>query len=217
MGKIQVLDEEQNGILAEVATNSFFDEFYFTGGTALSAFYLNHRYSEDLDFFTEKEFNSEALFTLVDSWRKKCGFTFTSEFHQVVHIFMLTFQNGRVLKVDFGYYPYPRIEQSQIVNNIKTDSLVDIAVNKLLTITQRTTIKDFVDLYYLLQEFTIWDLIQGVRVKFRVDLEPFILASDLLKVDDFDQLPRMIRPLKLEELKAFFRQKAREMGLKAVA
>jgi len=25
--------------------------FYLTGGTALSRYYLNHRYSEDLDFF----------------------------------------------------------------------------------------------------------------------------------------------------------------------
>jgi predicted nucleotidyltransferase component of viral defense system len=27
--------------------------FYLTGGTALGRFYLNHRYSEDLDFFTD--------------------------------------------------------------------------------------------------------------------------------------------------------------------
>ena len=29
--------------------------FYLTGGTALSAFYLNHRKSNDLDFFTSVE------------------------------------------------------------------------------------------------------------------------------------------------------------------
>lgn len=28
-------------------------QFYFTGGTALSAIYLHHRESEDLDFFSE--------------------------------------------------------------------------------------------------------------------------------------------------------------------
>ena len=28
--------------------------YYLTGGTALSAFYLQHRYSDDLDFFTRK-------------------------------------------------------------------------------------------------------------------------------------------------------------------
>lgn len=30
-------------------------EFYLTGGTALTSFYLQHRLSDDLDFFREKE------------------------------------------------------------------------------------------------------------------------------------------------------------------
>ena len=30
-----------------------FSKFYLTGGTALSDFYLHHRYSEDIDLFTE--------------------------------------------------------------------------------------------------------------------------------------------------------------------
>ena len=33
--------------------------FYLTGGTALSAFYLHHRLSEDLDFFTESDVETE--------------------------------------------------------------------------------------------------------------------------------------------------------------
>ena len=32
-------------------------QFYLTGGTALAAFYLQHRYSEDLDFFSDQEFD----------------------------------------------------------------------------------------------------------------------------------------------------------------
>lgn len=37
--------------------------FYLTGGTALSRFYLNHRYSDDLDFFANniKDFKSEIV------------------------------------------------------------------------------------------------------------------------------------------------------------
>ncbi|MBI5729257.1 MAG: nucleotidyl transferase AbiEii/AbiGii toxin family protein [Candidatus Magasanikbacteria bacterium] len=30
--------------------------FYLTGGTALAEYYLHHRYSEDLDFFSEASF-----------------------------------------------------------------------------------------------------------------------------------------------------------------
>ena len=130
---------------------------------------------------------------------------------------MLTFKNKSVLKVDFGYYPYPRLENSRIVQEVSLDSLTDIAVNKLLTITQRASVKDFVDLYFLLKKFTIWDLMEGVKIKFKMKLEPFTLASDLLKVEDFDQLPRMIKPLKLDDLKSFYRHKAKAMGLRTVA
>ena len=216
MGKIQVLTKEQQIILAEVRMNFFFQQFYFTGGTALSASYLQHRYSEDLDFFTEKEFDSRALFTVVDLWSRQHDFTFTSEFLQVVHIFFLTFKNNEKIKVDFGFYPYKRIEEGRIVNGMRTDSLTDIAVNKLLTLTQRSSIKDFVDLYFLLQTFTIWDLIEGVQVKFKRQLEPFIVASDFLKVEDFDYLPKMIKPLTLHELKTFFTQRAKELGKKSI-
>lgn len=48
-----VLTPLQNKFLGE-----FFEltsDFWLTGGTALSAFYLHHRYSEDLDLFTDKE------------------------------------------------------------------------------------------------------------------------------------------------------------------
>lgn len=104
MGRIQILTKEQQVILAQVKKEPFLDQFYFTGGTALSAFYLQHRYSEDLDFFTEKKFDTQDIFDLVYSWSKQHGFTFTSEFHQVVYIFMLTFKNKEVLKVDFGRF-----------------------------------------------------------------------------------------------------------------
>lgn len=216
MGKIQILTQEQQIILDEVKNEPFFKQFYFTGGTALSAYYLSHRYSEDLDFFSEKQFDGQELSVIIERWGAKHNFTFTSEFHQVVYIFMFKFANHETLKADFGHYPHKSIQKNEIINGIKTDSLTDIAVNKLLTVTQRTTIKDFVDLYFLLQKFTLWDLLEGIRIKFRMEFEPFVIVSDLLKVEDFDYLPRMIIPLKLEELKIFYRELAKELGKKSV-
>lgn len=213
MGKVSILTKKQNIILDEVKKSEFLStNFYFTGGTALSAFYLQHRYSEDLDFFSEKKIDTETIFTFFQDLSKQHSFTFTSESHQVVYIFLLKFNNTETLKVDFGYYPYKQIEKPNELNGIKTDSLTDIAVNKLLTISQRNDVKDFVDLYFLLDKFSLWDLIEGVRIKFRMQLEPFIVASDFLKVEDFDYLPRMVKKLSLDELKSFFRQKAKEIG-----
>lgn len=217
MGEISNLTKEQKIILDEVRQIPFFkDQFYFTGGTALSSAYLNHRLSEDLDFFTEKKFNQQIIFTLMTDLSKKHNFNFQSRFVEVVYIFNLIFSDKTELKVDFSYYPYKRLIKKQLVNEITIDSLTDIAVNKLLTITQRTDVKDFVDLYFLFQTFAIWDLIEGVKIKFGLKLEPFLLSSDFLKAENFDYLPKMIKPLSLEELKSFFRQKAKEIGSRAV-
>ena len=43
------------------------DAYYLTGGTALMAFYLGHRISEDLDFFTETPIDH----TIIADWAKQ--------------------------------------------------------------------------------------------------------------------------------------------------
>lgn len=215
MGKIQILTNEQQIILSEISKNPFFNDFYFTGGTALSAFYLKHRYSEDLDFFSRKQFDPKAVEMVIENLSKKYKFEYTSEFIEVVQIFMIKFKNLNPVKVDFAYYPYRKIEDVVIIDGIKVDSLLDIAVNKLHTVTQRTTVKDFVDLYFLLQEFGMWDLIEGVKIKFKQKIEPFILASDFLKIDDFDYLPLMIKPITIEKLQIFYREQAKKLGQKS--
>ncbi len=214
MGKIQILTKEQKIILDVVKKSDFLlSHFYFTGGTALSAFYLEHRYSDDLDFFSSKRFDQQAILALMQDWSKQYKFKVeSSRFAEVVYIFMLKFPNNKMLKVDFGYYPYKNLEKNVIQDGLKIDSLTDIAANKLFTISQRYEVKDFVDLYFLLQKFTVWDLLQAVKIKFRMGIEPLLLGADFLKVEDFDYLPQMIKPLALKELKDFFRQKAKEVG-----
>lgn len=216
MGKIHLITKEQQIILDEVGKNAFLQSsFYFTGGSALSFMHLNHRYSDDLDFFSEKKLDNEVILAIMQKWSEKHYFTFTSRFVEVVYIFNLSFQNKTKLKIDFAYYPYKRIEKGKIIDNLVIDSLLDIAINKLFTVSQRTEVKDFVDLYFLLQTFTVWDLIEGVRVKFRMRLDPLLIASDFLKAEDFDYLPKMIEPLTVKTLKSFFRQKAKKIGGKA--
>jgi len=56
MAKEEILTLEQRKILNEFSQEEYLTRrFYFTGGTPLAAFYLFHRISEDLDFFSEQE------------------------------------------------------------------------------------------------------------------------------------------------------------------
>lgn len=210
---INILTAEQKFILEEFSKNlSLKNNFYFTGGTALGAFYLQHRLSEDLDFFSEKQFDDAQIVLFIK--RISLKLNTESKFTKVyeTRIFELFKKNKLIIKVDFNYYPFERIEQGKNIEGYTVDSLFDIAVNKLLTINQRTDVKDFVDLYFLFREFTLWDLMEGVRRKFGIEIDPILAAADMLKVEGFEDMPRMIKPLTLEQLKTFFKKKAKELG-----
>ena len=217
MGEIHFTTRDQKIILDAVKQNDFLrSQFYFTGGTALSTVYLQHRHSEDIDLFSDKKFDNQIILGLVDGWSKQYHFRFNSRFVEIVYIFNLTFPDKAELKVDFAYYPYKQIEKPQLIDNIFVDSLADIAVNKLFAIQQRTEVKDFVDLYFLLQQFSLWDLIEGVRVKFHMSYDHMLLAADFTKVATFTSLPRMIKPLTLEDLKTFFTKQAEILARESV-
>lgn len=215
--KITIITPEQELLLNNFRKDPWLSgTFYFSGGTALSLHYLKHRQSIDLDFFSEEKFDQQDAIDTVTKWSKQLDFLIDYFFSERTQVFNLTFSNKKTTKIDFSLYPYKRVEKSKLIDGIAVDSLLDIAINKLLTVEQRTEVKDFVDLYFLLKEYTVWDLLEGVRVKFRVKIEPFIIASDFLKVESFEYLPNMIKPLTLEQLKSFFRQKAKELSAKSL-
>jgi predicted nucleotidyltransferase component of viral defense system len=217
MGKV-TLTPTQEQILTIIADEPYFSKtFYMTGGTALSAFYYHHRESEDIDLFTQQPFDQ----TFVQSWMTK---------QQKIHNWKLTYTQvferqtyeiswkDHVGKIDFVRYDFRRLSPSTIqYKNIAVDSLPDIAVNKLLSISQRTAVKDYVDLYFLLpKDFTWWDLMGSVEKKFGIEIEKVYLSSLLLKVDQFDALPIMTKKLSLETLKKFFLSEAKNLAMTMV-
>lgn len=214
MGEI-TFDPLQKIIVQEITSDPYLRKnFYFTGETALSVFYLHHRLSEDLDFFTENEFLPERVIDFMNHCAKKYHFSLLlREVEETnILIFSLDFGKKGKLKVDFNYYPYKRVKPSKVVNKLSVDSLYDIATNKLLSVNQKTDVKDFVDLYFLLKKFTIWDLMYGVEAKFGMELELVMIASDFLKVEEFDFLPKMLVPLTNKELIDSFKKQAIEIG-----
>lgn len=217
MGKLTSFTKKQQIIIDEFSNNSFLIEnFYLTGGTALSAIYLHHRESDDLDFFSEQKFDQTTISDIVIEWSKKHNFKIDLRSNERVHIFNFTFPDKTNLKVDFAYYPYKRVQKGVKTKSISVDSLFDIAINKLFTVSQRTAVKDFVDLYYLLKKFTLWDLMEGAGVKFGMKLDTLMIASDFMKASSFTFLPQMLKPLSLEQLKTFYTDLAKKIGLSIV-
>lgn len=217
MSKEVTFDPIQEIIFKEFARNkSLSGKFYFTGGTALSAVYLHHRVSEDLDFFSEKEFDNQPIIEFIKKVSDVLSLKPKIVLKEVVRIFELYRQDKFVIKVDFGYYPHSRLTKGKKVQGVDVDSLVDISANKITTILQRTEVKDFVDLYFLLKKYTVWDLLHWSQQKFRMEIDLVWLGSAFLKAEKFENMPKMLVPLELADLQDFYKDLAKKLGMSVV-
>lgn len=190
--------------------------FYLTGGPALAACYLNHRLSEDIDLFSDTAFDEATVTASMAHLVTSLGVR--SKLSKILGRlrYDLTFPNNALLKVDFVFYDFSHIEPTNTFGDLMVDSVGDIAVNKLLSISQRTASKDFVDLYFLLKKYTVWDLQHGVEHKFKLEIEPLYLSSLFAKAEELTDLPIMKKPLSLETLKKFFLAEATRLASKFV-
>lgn len=203
----------QRKIFTSFAKSDFSKQFYFTGGTALKVFYFNHRESEDLDFFSEDDFDTDLATEFMQQMASELGAKLRFTSIEKVRIFELVDEKGNlIIKVDFAQYPHPRLKNRKDSEGIAIDSLEDIGANKLHTILQRTQVKDFVDLHLLLKEYTIWDLLHFSQKKFGIEIDLIWLTSGLLKSQSFEYLPKMLTSLTLEELKDFYKGLAKRLG-----
>ena len=187
--------------------------FYLSGGTALAGYYLFHRYSEDLDFFSETEFDVRGITVFLSQLKNTLKFS-SIDFQQSLNrnLFFLRFPD-EVLKMEFTYYPFPRIERGQIRNGLVIDSLLDIAVNKLFTIYQRSTARDYIDLYCICKKerWEIADLMAKAKIKFDWHIDPLQLGTQFLKSEAAQDVPRMIDTITPNVWKTFFREEAKRL------
>lgn len=188
--------------------------FYLTGGTALAACYLNHRQSEDIDLFSTQALDEQRVVAIIS---QRIGPIAKTIDYVRIHDrlgYTISFSNNQKLKVDVVSYPYERLENSgKVYHGLAIDSIADIGVNKLMTISQRTMAKDYVDLFYILKKYTMWDLRHGVAHKFKMDIEPLYASSLYSNVKQLTTLPGMKKKLTLEQLKKFFLAEARRLAL----
>lgn len=200
---------------------SIIRNFYLSGGTALAEFYLSHRLSEDIDLFSEhQEVNPDA----VDAFLRKVSPKLkvkNIERIQFLGLFtyILNFRDNDKLKVDFNYYPFPRIEKGILYNKIQVDSIHDIAANKIHTLFMKPRARDYVDLYYILksENFSIEKLILDAKAKFDWHIDPLTLASQFMRVKEFTDFPRMLVPFNVKSMEDFFLAEAKKFKDKILA
>jgi predicted nucleotidyltransferase component of viral defense system len=205
------LTPQQKIILELISLSPLAKTFYFTGGTALSSVYLQHRYSEDLDFFSEEEVDISQLTSYFKKWKKQIGYdSIDIQTSMNRNLVFFHFPNNEVLKTEFTYYPFPVIEKKLKFNKLQIDSLKDIATNKLFAISQKNRSRDFIDLYFIFEkeQIKLKDLYFTAKQKFDWHIDHLHLASQLLSFDPSD-MTMLYHPVSEEKIRHFFEEQAK--------
>jgi hypothetical protein len=178
--------------------------FLLVGGTALSL-QIGHRISIDIDLCTQNEFETQELL----------------EYLEPTYAFQLQYMHKNTLKgiingvfVDLLRHNYKLIENPISDENILMASRQDIAAMKVNAVTGNgTRVKDFIDIYFLLKEYSFGELIGFYSQKYE-NRNDFHIIKSLTYFNDVitEDWPNMTREkgLTIREVMNFILQKRDE-------
>ena len=211
---MSLLTPFQKKIIRKIADSPLQQEFHLTGGTALAEFYLQHRYSLDLDFFTADPNAVGRVSAVMDEIadRLNAQVTYTRTLGSFLQCFFESAEGERV-QVDFAQDSPYRLQPLETDKSlgVQVESLTDIACNKLSALFDRAEPKDFVDVFFICQEVMPFEeLVEKARKK-HPGMDDYWLAVALQRVDQIELLPRMIKPVDIEKMKRFFLEQAAKL------
>lgn len=198
----------------------FLDTFYLSGGTALSSWYLHHRESYDLDFFSIHPFDYDRISRWFREQRSALGYDSIQIDEDYGFLTArLRYPNNDLLKIDFNNYARVRIQQGVQWRGLEIDSLRDIAVNKIHTLANRPRTRDYVDVYGIFKKYDIQlsSLIADAERKFEETIDALQLVKNFLKVKEYKDLPIMLVPFDRKQMDAFFTSLARSLKKEIIA
>ncbi|MDM8549078.1 nucleotidyl transferase AbiEii/AbiGii toxin family protein [Desulfobacterales bacterium HSG2] len=208
----RILTPNQQTFLRLFAASDLSEVFRLSGGTALSAFYLEHRLSDDLDFFSSEK----IPYYMVKDFLKQLGFTDKIHFAKKYdrNIFTLKLRDNSVLKTEFTYYPLKNIENTNRIGSLRIDSFKDIVVNKLCAIADRIDIKDYVDIYCAMKDDdtdALHEMIDAAEDKCEISGIRHILQSRLLQIPGGIEKLALRKDIAPSDMAEFFTVSVRSM------
>lgn len=157
MLSFQTIEPDTLELLKALMAEPSFNGMRLVGGTSLALQY-GHRQSVDIDMFGIFSPDASAMSERL----KKLGQTFVVKESERIKIYTI---NG--IKVDFvDYGNYPWIDDVIIENGLRLASPKDIAAMKINAIEGRGTKKDFIDVYFLLQHYSLNQLLDFYAKKY---------------------------------------------------
>jgi hypothetical protein len=168
MPQTKAVDERVLGLIKKIQSQSFMNGFYLVGGTAL-AIYLGHRKSIDIDLFSISSFDEQNILD-----------NLTIDFNFKLHFASKNTLKGSIdgIKTDILAHPYPLIDTIVNMDGVLLLSMPDIAAMKLNAISiNGQRVKDFIDIYFLLEHYTIKEMLNFYRRKYTLQNDAIVLKS----------------------------------------
>ena len=191
---INILPENQLRLFETLASQPFINDFYLAGGTGL-ALQIGHRRSLDFDFFIPDYFETTDVINRLISIGKY------ERDHEERNTINGSLDNVRI---SFFGYKYQIIDDFKVFNKIRLAGLRDIAGMKLEAIAGRGSKKDFIDMFFLLKEFTLEEIFTFHKMKYGIGLnnQYHHLKSLVYFADaEAEAMPVMIKPLYWNDVK----------------
>ena len=165
------------------------------GGTALALHY-GHRQSIDLDFFGKLSVSQDEILAMVS----KIGDYVVNNYN--ASILQMTVNGIKVDIVDYSRYEW--IAPPVIEEGIVLASPPDIAAMKINAIEGRGSRKDFVDIYVLLQKYSIDEILGFYSQKYpNYSIFRALLSLAYFEDAEAQAMPCMFIPDKWEEMRSY--------------
>jgi hypothetical protein len=166
-------------LLKTLMHDPLLSDFFLVGGTALSL-QIGHRRSIDLDLFTIKDFDENALLGEVEE-----KYNFYTDFQSKNTL------KGQIngVKVDFISHKYPLINPLLVMEDVRMAGIQDIAAMKLNAIAGNgTRLKDFIDIAYISSVITPKQIVEAYQGKYSARNPVMAIKSMVYHNDiDFDE------------------------------
>lgn len=190
-----IVSPEIINLIQELQSFPQLKEFYLVGGTAL-ALQLGHRNSIDIDLFSISDFETSDLINLI-----KSRYVFEELFIRKNTIIGVI----NHIKVDFISHPYRLVKPPITEEGITFLSMEDIAAMKMHAIVNSgQRLKDFIDIYFLLEHFSIKQMLHFYEAKYE-KTNPLIALKAITFFGDIDESvdqPKMKKKISLEKIKS---------------
>ena len=189
----QTIKPDTLELLKRLMAEPLFSQTRLVGGTAL-ALQLGHRSSIDLNLFGTIEEDTELTTEVLE----RIGSTIPGKCSARIKTYHVC-----GVKTDFvGYDRYPWIDSPVLEDGLRLASPKDIAAMKVNAIQGRGTRKDFVDMYFLIQNYGLNQVMQFYKAKYPEYSEYRAMLS-LTYFEDAEQnpMPEMFVDVSWEEMK----------------